>query len=297
MGSKYLLFHSALLLFTVLCHGKDLFFNDNGKLQLSESYNTAWMAGVQDFCTLSLITIPGTHDSLALYGGPVAERQVWGLRDQLRAGIRFLDLKVFALWDTLYVMHGVMYERSTLREVLDTVREFLSEFRTEAVLIQVKPESFDKDSINQMVQSLISNDQRVWVSSGMPNMGQIRGKIVFVQKNTFTLGIPLMDTGSNGNNKVTNIQAQDSAIIQYLNQATEACGGDNMPLTFSSGTGFGTFWGIFLTPKRVAEKVDPWLNHYIRQFYPNHPRPCFGVIAMDFPGIDLIQTVANLNRW
>lgn len=233
---------------------------------------------------------------MARYGGPEAECQALSLKDQLRAGIRFLDLKVFRLFDTLYVTHGVMYQRSTFKEVLDTVRAFLSEFNTEAVLIRVQPDSFEKKTVNQMVQNLIGNDQHVWVTSGMPTMGQIRGKIVFLQKSTFTLGIPLIDTEGK-TNKVSNVKDKDKSIIKQLNQATEACGGDNAVLTYTSGTGFGTFWGMFLTPKRVAEKVNPWVNQYLRQFYPNQPRPCFGVIAMDFPGIDLIQTIINLNWW
>lgn len=280
-----------------MCHGKDLFFSDNGNLALPESYNIPWMAGIEDFRTLSLLTIPGTHDSMAFYGGPEVECQALPLKDQLRAGIRFLDLKVFALFDTLYVMHGVMYERSTFKEVLDTVRTFLAEFQSEAVLIRVKPLSFEQETANHMVQSLIGNDQNVWVSSGMPNMGQVRGKIVFLQKNTFTIGIPLLETNGNGKTKIKNVADKDNTIIKQLNEATEFCGGDNAVLTYTSGHGFGALWGIFQTPKRVAERVDPWLNDYLRQFYPNHPRPCFGIIAMDFPGIDLIQTVRNLNKW
>ncbi|XP_071327075.1 uncharacterized protein [Trachinotus anak] len=189
----------------------------------------------------------------------------------------------------------VTYQRSTFKELLDTVKAFLSEFKTEAVLIRVQPESFEKKTVNEMVQSLIGNDQHVWVTSGMPNMGQVRGKMFFLQKSTFTLGIPLIDT--EGKTKVSNVEDKDNGIIKQLNQATEACGGDNAVLTYTSGTGFGTFWGMFLTPKRVAEQVNPWLNQYLRQFYPNQPRPCFGIIATDFPGIDLIQTVINLNWW
>lgn len=255
------------------------------------------MASVEDFRTLSLITIPGTHDSMALYGGPEAECQAWSLTDQLKAGIRFLDLKVFALGDTLYVIHGVMYQHSTLKEVLDTIQAFLSEFKTEAVLIRVRADSFEKVMINKMVQSLIGNNQHYWVTSGMPNMGQIRGKIVFLQKSTFTLGIPLIEPDGKGSSEVSNIKDKDNRIIKQLSQAAEACGGDNAVLTYTSGTGLGTFWGMFLTPKRVAEKVDPWLNQYLTQFFPNQPRPCFGIIAMDFPGFDLIQDVINLNRW
>ncbi|XP_053289041.1 1-phosphatidylinositol phosphodiesterase [Pleuronectes platessa] len=292
-GHKCLFFQHVLLSVLLLCHGKDVFFNDNKNLILPGSYKVAWMAGVQDFRTLSLLTIPGTHDTMARYGGPEGKCQAWTLNDQLRAGIRFLDLKVFSLFDTLYVMHGVMYQRSTFKEVLDTVKAFMSEFKTEAVLIRVQPEPLEKSTVNNKVRSLIGNDQHVWVTSGMPNMGQVRGKIVFLQESTFTLGIPLVET--EGKSKVTNVKDKDNRIIKQLNQANEACGGDNAVMTYTSGTGFGTFGGMFLTPKRVAEKVNPWLDQYMRQFYPNNPRPCFGIIAMDFPGIDLIQTVINVN--
>ncbi|XP_076006677.1 1-phosphatidylinositol phosphodiesterase-like [Genypterus blacodes] len=295
-GHKYLLFCSVLLSVTFSCYG-DSFFNGNANLVLPGSYNIPWMSGIQNFRTLSLITFPGTHNSMAHYGGPEAECQVLSLRDQLRAGIRFLDLKVFALGDSLYVMHGIMYQHSTLKVVLDTVQAFLSEFKTEAVLIRVQPQFFDKNTVNQMVRNLLGNEQHVWVDSGMPTLGQVRGKIVFLQKSTFTLGIPLIDTDGKSNNKVSNVKDKDNKIIKQLNEATEACGGANAILTYSSGTGFGTLWGMFLTPKKVAEKVNPWLNQYLRQFYPNQPRPCFGIIAMDFPGIDLIQTVIGLNWW
>ncbi|XP_047454949.1 1-phosphatidylinositol phosphodiesterase-like [Mugil cephalus] len=296
-AGRCLLFHCLLLSVTSLCRGEDLCFNDNDDVVMPASYNIPWMADVQDFRTLSLVTIPGTHDTMALYGGPELECQSMTLMNQLRAGIRFLDLKVFGLGNTLYVMHGVIYQHSTLKDVVDTVRAFLAEFKSEAVLIRVQPESFEKSTVNEMVQSLIGGDQNVWVNSGMPNMGQVRGKIVFVQRSTFTLGIPFIDTNLSGNNEVSNIQNKDNSIIKQLNRATEACGGDNAVVTFTSGTGFGTFWGMFLTPKRVAERVNPWLNQYLRQFFPNQPRPCFGVIAMDFPGFDLIQTVISLNWW
>ncbi|KAM9852696.1 1-phosphatidylinositol phosphodiesterase-like [Aulostomus maculatus] len=296
-GQKYLLFHHVVLSVIFLCQGHNLYFSDQGKLVLPGSYNIPWMAGIEDFRILSLITIPGTHESMALYGGPEAECQALSLKDQLRAGIRFLDLKVFGLGNTLYVMHGIMYQHSTFKEVLDIVRAFLSEFPSEAVLIRLQPESFEKNTVNQMVQSLIGNDQHVWVNSGMPNIGQVRGKIVFLQKSTFTIGIPLIETSGKDKGEVSDVKDKDNRIIKQLNQASGFCGGDNIAMTYTSGTGFGTFWGMFMTPRRVAERVDPWLNQYLRQYYPNRPRPCFGIIAMDFPGFDLIQTVINLNWW
>jgi len=145
------------------------------------------------------------------------------------------------------------------------------------------------------VQDLVAPEQRVWVSSGMPTMREVRGKVVFVQKNSFTLGVPLQVEGEGGDGRVSDIQDKDKSLAKLLGKAAVLCGGDNIILTQSSGSGIGTFWGMFLTPRRVAEKVNPWLHHFLGQYIPDNPRPCFGVIAMDFPGFDLIQTIINLN--
>ncbi|XP_062321432.1 1-phosphatidylinositol phosphodiesterase-like [Osmerus eperlanus] len=294
--AKSVLYHFyALLLFMAFSHGKDL-FNDNGNLQLPDSYNIGWMGAIEDDTFVSNITIPGTHDTMALYGGPLAECQAWNLNDQLRAGIRYLDLRIFALENKLYVMHGVVYQHTSFIDVFDTIRAFLSEFPSEMVLVRVKPDLFDKDNVEKMVEKMVSNDKDVWVRSVMPTMGMARGKIVFVQKSSFKLGVPLLETDTKGDYEVTHIADKENTIDKCLTQAAEDTGRDKIVLSYSSGTGVGTFWGMFLTPKKVSEKIDPWLDQYLRRFFNDHPGSCLGVIAMDFPGIDLIQEVIKFNK-
>lgn len=118
-----------------------------------------------------------------------------------------------------------------------------------------------------------------------------------MQKSSFKLGVPLLETDKKGDYEVTNIADKEKIIVKDLTQATEDIGGDNIVLSYSSGTGVGTLRGMFLFPKKVAEKVNPWLDQYLSHFYNNHPRSCFGIIAMDFPGTDLIQTVIKFNTW
>ncbi|CAL8248350.1 unnamed protein product [Lota lota] len=252
------------------------------------------MRAVEDSSRLSALSVPGSHDSLSLDGGALAQHQAWPLDLQLRAGIRYLELRVLALGNTLYVMQGIMYQHNTLQEVLDTTLAFLSQYPSEAVLLQVLSEMSELTRVNRMVQDLVGPEQRVWVSSGMPTMKEVRGKVVLVQKSSFTLGVPLQAEGG-GDGRVSDIKDKENSLAKLLDQAAVACRGDNIVVSHSSGSGFGTFWGMFLTPRRVAERVNPWLNHYLGQYTPNHPRPCFGVLAMDFPGFDLIQNIINLN--
>ena len=55
-----------------------------------EDLNPDWMADIPDDRPLQLLSIPGTHDALALFGDPnkvrVYQTQTMQLKDQLEAG-------------------------------------------------------------------------------------------------------------------------------------------------------------------------------------------------------------------
>lgn len=271
-------------------------FNDKPQLVLPESYNIGWMKDLDGNTLLSDITIPGTHDTMALHGGPAAECQAWILEDQLKAGIRYLDLRVYAYENTLYLMHGIVYEHSTFIKALATLKAFLAEFPSETVLVRIKPDLFDKSKVQGLVETLIQGDSNIWVKSTLPRLDEVRGKIVFIQEDSFLLGVPLMETDKKGDYKVIHIEDKEKITLQNLNLAMMECGRNSVLLTYSSGTGIGTFEGMFLTPKRVAEKIDPWLYDYLQMLHAEGSALCFGIIAMDFPGIDLIQTVIKFNK-
>lgn len=275
---------------------KSAAFNDKEKLVLPESYNIGWMKELDGNTLLSDITVPGTHDTMALHGGPAAECQAWNLEDQLKAGIRYLDFRVYAFENTLYLMHGIVYQRSTFSKALDMLKVFLSEFPSETVLVRVKPDLVDKSKVQGMVEKLIEGDSRVWVKSAIPRLDEVRGKIVLVQEGSFLLGVRLLETDTKGDYKVIHVKDKEKETLQNLNKAMKECGGNSVVLTYSSGTGIGTFEGMFLTPKKVAEKMDPWLYDYLQMLLAEGSKLCFGIIAMDFPSTDLIQTVIRFNN-
>ncbi|KAL0965837.1 hypothetical protein UPYG_G00286380 [Umbra pygmaea] len=291
---KYLydLYILSLFFFVCFCQGEDV-FNDEA-LILPELYKTGWMASIDDKKLLSDITIPGTHDTMALNGGPAAECQAWDLGDQLKAGIRYLDLSLFAFANKLTCVTGGVDFQLSFNDVLDTVKAFLSVFKKESVLIRVKPHLLSMDDVEKLVGTIVINDTKVWVKSNMPTLGNIRGKVVFVQSSYFALGVPLSETDRNGDSKVSRIADKEKKLANHLTQASGMCGKRSIVLSHSSGTGFGTFLGMFLTPKKVAKKINLWLYQHLVSHY--HPRACLGVIAMDFPGIELIQTVIKFNN-
>ncbi|KAG1926597.1 PLC-like phosphodiesterases superfamily protein [Pimephales promelas] len=82
------------ILMLILHRSSQQVFNDEKTLILPKNYQIGWMANLNDEKLVTELTIPGTHDSLALHGGPAAECQAWSLEDQLNAGIRYFDLRV-----------------------------------------------------------------------------------------------------------------------------------------------------------------------------------------------------------
>ena len=111
-----------------------------------------WMAGLADDAPLSAITIPGTHDSGARFGGaaPVVDfvtalwvqAQNWTVTQQLNAGVRFLDMRCHAEPDgTLRIHHMFVDEQLSLTDVLRECVAFLAANPTEALLMRVQQEA------------------------------------------------------------------------------------------------------------------------------------------------------------
>ncbi|XP_076141840.1 1-phosphatidylinositol phosphodiesterase-like [Alosa pseudoharengus] len=274
------------------CNGQQDF---NDKADPPQSNAPDWMASIEDRKLVSHITIPGSHDTMAHSGGPAVICQAWTLKDQLMVGIRYLDIRMNGRSE---IVHGISKQKAHFADVIKITQEFLKEHKNETVLIRVKPEWPYKKRVKKGVQTVIQGYDNIIIKSNIPTMGEARGKIVLVQKEQFDLGIPIHGTDKAGDYKVVDIDKKKDKILIHLKEAMNQCGRDKVILSYSSGTGFGTIKGMLLSPKRVAREVDPWLYNYLEDLEKNILREesCFGVIAMDFPGFDLIQTVIKLNR-
>ncbi|KAK9961433.1 hypothetical protein ABG768_009221 [Culter alburnus] len=271
-------------------------FNDKETLNPPANYKIGWMETLDDEKLISTITIPGTHESMALHGGPPVECQSWSLENQLKAGIQYFDLRVSLSGFELIVMHGPIYQHTTLSGVLITIRKFLSEFTTETVLVGVKPILPMKGKVQNLVENKIKNAQDIWIEPSVPRIGEVRGKIVFVQKNSFKLGIILSETDKRDDYKVTNVKVKEEKIKKHLEEAANQCRtGTALSLSYSSSTSLGTYMLIWILPNGLAKQINPWLYKHLAKEFKKNPKPCFWIIAMDFPGFNLIQQVIKFN--
>lgn len=142
------------------------------------------MASIPDDRPLSEVTMPGTHNTMALYGGVYAECQTWSLASQLRAGIRFLDVRLRYINGNLTLHHGVSYQRGHFGHVLKALVDFLHEYPTETVLMRVKEEFSESNNIYSAVVDYIYRYaywDLLWHSRLVPTMGEARGKLIILQ--------------------------------------------------------------------------------------------------------------------
>ncbi|MFJ9823901.1 phosphatidylinositol-specific phospholipase C domain-containing protein [Streptomyces sp. NPDC101160] len=179
---------------------------------LGTTSNPDWMRTVPDDTPLAFMSIPGTHDTMAYYGGDLATAQEWfppdsqtGLTQQLNSGIRALDLRVYPNGtdpdDKLWLYHGIAGQHHALGEgVLDPLTKWLAAHPSETVLVSFKKEggSCGDDAAAEMDAELrkytekVAYKQYFWGPSvprpdgtprpAPPRIGDVRGKIVV---NTF----------------------------------------------------------------------------------------------------------------
>ncbi len=154
------------------------------------------MGKLPDSLRLSELSIPGTHESMALYdpaGTPLyTQCQSLSLPLQLFAGIRALDIRCRLDGDHFKISHGDEYQFAEFRQdVLNPVIEFLREYPTETVLMRIQPTGTQRVTLwtfwdmYTLYMTKLKQDgyedyiwQRSCGEDTNPTLGEVRGKIV-----------------------------------------------------------------------------------------------------------------------
>jgi len=148
--------------------------------------NPRWMSSIPDTTNLSDLSIPGTHDSMAFYGGEAAQTQSMPLSTQLESGIRVLDIRCRHIGNAFAIHHGMVYQKANFDDVLKTVINFLKNNPGETVLMRVKEEYKPESNTRTFEETFKSYrdkySQYIWTPmTEPPKLGEVRGKIVILQ--------------------------------------------------------------------------------------------------------------------
>lgn len=150
------------------------------------SYNLDWMNNIPNETKISQMTIPGTHDSLSLFGICCARTQVWSLSEQMRAGLRYFDIRLRNIDNTLRAYHAFVDQRLTLDTILYLVFKFLDEHPSETIIMEIISEYETKNctkSMSELYKEYIENyKHRIYEYENRDvTMGEIRGKAMVIK--------------------------------------------------------------------------------------------------------------------
>lgn len=145
-----------------------------------------WMKDLLDSQSIMQVSIPGTHDSASRIGGPYVETQTMDIPTQLRAGIRFLDIRAKSTNGSLAIHHGAYYQGIMFGAVLSQVKAYLNAHPSEFVLMRLKEEESNDPEFDRIVNKYMDFPQYrdvIWQRADpsdfiLPRVGDVRGKIV-----------------------------------------------------------------------------------------------------------------------
>nr|XP_020452937.1 uncharacterized protein LOC109958561 [Monopterus albus]XP_020452939.1 uncharacterized protein LOC109958561 [Monopterus albus]XP_020452940.1 uncharacterized protein LOC109958561 [Monopterus albus]XP_020452941.1 uncharacterized protein LOC109958561 [Monopterus albus]XP_020452942.1 uncharacterized protein LOC109958561 [Monopterus albus]XP_020452943.1 uncharacterized protein LOC109958561 [Monopterus albus] len=263
-------------------------YDDTGN---PEFLNPSWMARIPDDQLLSEVTMPGTHNTMARYGGVYAECQTWTLASQLRAGVRFLDIRVRNVMGNLTIHHEVAYQQAHFGQVLQGVTDFLQEYPSETVLMRIREEFSETHDIYGAVVDYIhryAHWDLLWHSRLVPTMGEVRGKLIILQDFSGPdLGMRYGSLDIADKWKVPtllHVEEKWQSVYEHL-EAAPVGNKAQIFLTYSSGAGWLAY------PRIVAKRVNAKLYDYLRAKTSLNQR--LGIICIDFPAAPIIQMITN----
>src|SRR5262249_8352609 len=148
------------------------------------------MSSIPDQYSLSQLSLPGTHNTCARYEplSGTARCQALSLKEQLHAGIRFLDIRCRHLDNGFVIHHGAIYQNMDFDAVLSTCSDFLHKYPSESIIISVKEEynpSNNTRSFEQTFDDYVKRYKGDWyLDAAIPTMQQARGKLVLLRRFT-----------------------------------------------------------------------------------------------------------------
>lgn len=265
-----------------------------------------WMGRLlADDLPLAFVSMPGTHNSASSsigsrHPGPVvaaARCQGRDLAGQLATGVRFFDLR---LRPCGVLCHGVVSCGLTIQAALEAFSEFLLAHPGEVLLARIKDERPTDNSalrVDALVRGLaeetcfpLFTDPRFPLFTGArwPSVGEARGKIVLIRD--WSLGNFGVPWGSD------HMQIQDEywqnsgkakweVVERHLRAARPDA--ERLHVHFTSATSLPT--GV---PIKIARAVNPRLAAHLRS---TPIRRFVGVVAMDFPSVQLCELIVQRN--
>ncbi len=283
--------------------------------ETAQSDYSDWMRWVPDSTPLTLLSVPGTHDTMSRYGGSLAKTQSMPLKEQLKAGIRALDIRARHIEDRFAIHHGTVFQEAMFGDVLNICNDFLSENPTESILLWLSddgvPDPFgntrryyetfqwyrDESGLGGRIARTVHRSDY-----GVP-LGEVRGKIVIIQGFYSPRTTPPTDFGLDsseipGNGywdlgDFSDMPTKWAAVVGHA--ATIEIGSPSIMYenSLSGSSERGGIWPIDVANGLLGEEGIPY--RYLKFLFLGGQRRTTGIVSMDFPGSGLIAAIIAQN--
>jgi 1-phosphatidylinositol phosphodiesterase len=158
------------------------------------------MSTLDDSATLNSLTIPGTHDSGALHSlADISGKcQTLSIEEQLKIGVRFLDVRLQLVDDKLRVVHSFVDQMTDFEDSLACMAEFIRNNKSEFLIVSIKEDASAKNSekdFAEALESMLLEYPEISTAQALPDtVGNARGKIhVAARYKNATIGTPCYD--------------------------------------------------------------------------------------------------------
>lgn len=255
--------------------------------------HTDWMKKLPDSMSVSKVSIPGTHDTMARAGDIIwSWCQSLSLSIQLKIGIRFFDIRCRHFKNGLPIHHGQFYEHCSFTDVMNTMTSFVKSHPSEVLLVRVKEEYKAAECTRTFCETvwltLQNYRENIWLEENIPFIKEVRGKIIILRdfkRENNPIGIPYATLDIEDYWKASSYKEKWRRVKAHLDK-TRSTTDNIIHLTFNSCTK-----GID-APREIARSLNPKLYKYVRA---NQGHGRFGIIAIDYPGPKLVEYIIENN--
>lgn len=273
--------------------------------------NKDWMKNISGEKYLSEISIPGTHDTCALYEPiyNVAKDQTYSVKDQLDMGVRFLDIRGRIHGEKIQMTHDFVNQFDYFDGVLDTIYAFLDENPSETVIMSLK---LDYQSNNEntlifteLVKKYISSNAQKWFTdNAVAKLKDVRGKIVLLNRfdQASKLGIRARRWSDNTifsiDNTSFNINIQDYYSFDDVNEKWDKAKAafENAKLCDKRDANlYINFLSGCFKPIPQQRTVAKTINANYLDYISENPKGCYGIVLFDFVEKEYCERLINSN--
>lgn len=292
----------------------------------TEEAASSWMTNLEDNRPVSLLSIPGSHDSGALHS--IADIagicQDLSIKEQLKSGVRFFDIRLRGTHDSLLLCHGYIDQKIKFGEIRNEFSSFLKEHPGEGLFVSIKEEqeiSGCSKTFEELLKEQIEQDDYWLLDNKIPHrLADIRGKAVLLSRyasptigikadagwqdpgqaeaaNTFTIEVGEGTLRVQDHYQLKDIETKKNefaALLQETNSYNEAAwaldvaaGHQKLFVNFASGYLEGKI------PPSYSLSVSPEMNQFVKNSVKEIRNA--GIVLLDFAAPDLCKSIYEVN--